>query len=1075
MDDGAALELEHARRASSALDYDRRALVQDAFFGLARARRTAHATALSLGGDAVTYGALADWAAAVAERLGRGVAVAGVRCARGFAAYAAVYGALASGAAYVPLAATSPEPRQRAMLEGARAGALVVDGGAAPGGFRGALVVVGRRPHTTPTTSPRPRRAPDDPVYVMYTSGSSGAPKGVVVPHGCLVARVAWLSDAFGHPRALCCKTSYAFGVSEWELHWPLAVGGTGVLAPAGAEKDPSALARCLRASACSHVFVVSSVLRLLVDDLAAAPLPALSYVLQCGEALDGPLVERFYARVAGADLANVYGPTEASMTAWVAPRTFRSAADVVLVGAPVKNAFVVVLRAGSLDVAPPGEAGELCFGGILATGYVDGDAAAFPDAPAGPLGRFVDAAPKVLGERRLYRTGDAAVRGADGSLRVAGRLDRQVKASGRRVDLGELERALRDAGAREAHVSFVGDGHLVAAVAGDASVDWAADVEARTDVRLRLARTVAALPRLESGKPDAQRLAREAASALDAAKAPAFAPSGLSMSQFLASAYAADLAKAGVDSLGLVKAFKAGERADADFLAAERRVVDNARAWGMFGVVVDHWTMNGAAPKVAQAMFSLPFFVDGVAPTTQRHPPLNTACSLALRSVGNGQSLFLFVLVDAYDDACAASHAQPLGARDLASLAVYLAMRWPLPELLCGLAGLALWTEPVFGARCPGVFDGPYKVALRGIGVDMDWDVVAVHRWYVLFQLVARVASRAVDRRLVAGARRGGADRRTAAFAGAAACFGALALLAPYTMMRDCNLEVAFAAGGPRGAGPAAAVLRFAGRYFFWGGVVVWQGMFSMLFIYFAAYAAAPHVRGALLRRARSKGPPPCPAEAGAARKLRALACFAAYFAGCAAWTRAHPVHDAMFFGSFKLEWGLGNPPVDSPMPVHLRTAKRPVHHKAAVPGAVVLRRFALEIGVNAGLAALMFCAAAASRTRCRLLGSTTLGAYVVHPYVLGDAVAFLRALKAASTLPGRLADAAQMALMLGLPAVFVVAVGPLSNALLLAPLRAGARLVCESALREAPGADDDAPPPPPSGSPRRDALHLL
>ncbi|KAH8065034.1 hypothetical protein JL722_1930 [Aureococcus anophagefferens] len=846
MDDGAALELEHARRASSALDYDRRALVQDAFFGLARARRTAHATALSLGGDAVTYGALADWAAAVAERLGGGVAVAGVRCC---AAYAAVYGALASGAAYVPLAATSPEPRQRAMLE-ARARTL-----------------------------------------------SSGAPKGVVVPHGCLVARVAWLGDAFGHPRALCCKTSYAFGVSEWELHWPLAVGGTGVLAPPGAERDPSA-PRCCCASACSHVFVVSSVLRLLVDDLAAAPLPALSYVLQCGEALDGPLVERFYESVAGADLANVYGPTEASMTAWVAPRTFRSAADVVLVGTPVKNAFAVVLRAGSLDAAPPGEAGELCFGGILATGYVDGDAAAFPDAPAGPLGRFVDAAPKVLGERRLYRTGDAAVRGADGSLRVAGRLDRQVKASGRRVDLGELETALRDAGAREAHVSFVGDGQLVAAVAGDATVDWAAS-------------------------PDARRLAREAARALDAARAPASAPSGLSMSQFLASAYAADLAKAGVDSLGLVKAFKAGERADAEFLAAERRVVDNARAWGMFGVVVDHWTMNGAAPKVAQAMFSLPFFVDGVAPTTQRHPPLNTACSLALRSVGNGQSLFLFVLVDAYDDACSAAS-----------------------------RGLALWTEPVFGARCPGVFDGPYKVALRGIGVDMDWDVVAVHRWYVLFQL----------------------------------------------------------------------------------------------------------------------------AERGAARKLRALACFAAYFAGCAAWTRAHPVHDAMFFGSFKLEWGLGNPPVDSPMPVHLKTAKRPVHHKAAVPGAFVLRRFALEIGVNAGLAALMFCAAAASRTRCRLLGSTTLGAYVVHPYVLGDAVAFLRALKAASTLPGRLADAAQMALMLGLPAVFVVAVGPLSNALLLAPLRAGARLVCESALREAPGAeDDDAPPPPPSGSPRRDALHLL
>ncbi|KAH8055164.1 hypothetical protein JL721_10264 [Aureococcus anophagefferens] len=788
----------------------------------------------------------------------------------------------------------------------------------------------------------------------MYTSGSSGAPWGVVAPHGCLAAR-AWLGDAFGHPRALCCKTSYAFGVSEWELHWPLAVGGRACSRRRA--RSGSAAPAVFALPACSHAFVVSSVLRLLVDDLAAAPLPALSYVLQCGEALDGPLVERFYESVAGADLANVYGPTEASMTAWVAPRTFRSAADVVLVGTPVKNAFAVVLRAGSLDAAPPGEAGELCFGRHSRDGLRRRRRRGLPRrarGPAGPLRRR-----GAEGARRAAPLphGDAAVRGADGSLRVGA--DRQVKASGRRVDLGELETALRDAGAREAHVSFVGDGQLVAA----------------------------------SGTP-------------------------------------LDLAKAGVDSLGLVKAFKAGERADAEFLAAERRVVDNA--------------------------------------ATRR----STRPARSLRSAGNGQSLFLFVLVDAYDDACAASHAQPLGARDLASLAVYLAMRWPLPQLLCGTAGLALWTEPVFGARCPGVFDGPYKVALRGIGVDMDWDVVAVHRWYVLFQLVARLASRAVDRWLLAGARRGGADRRTAAFAGAAACFGALALLAPYTMMRDCNLEVAFAAGGPRGAGPFAAVFRFAGRYFFWGGVVVWQGMFSMLFIYFAAYAAAPHVRGALLRRARSKGPPPCPAERcaerGAARKLRALACFAAYFAGCAAWTRAHPVHDAMFFGSFKLEWGLGNPPVDSPMPVHLKTAKRPVHHKAAVPGAFVLRRFALEIGINAGLAALMFCAAAADACR---LGSTTL-ALAVHPRP-GDAVAFLRALKAASTLRAASPTPRRWRSCSACPRLRCRRGAAVERA---SSRCRGARLVCESALREAPGAeDDDAPPPPPSGSPRRDALHLL
>jgi len=89
--------------------------------------------------------------------------------------------------------------------------------------------------------------------------------------------------------------------------------------------------------------------------------------------------------------------------------------------------------------------------------------------------------------------------------------------------------------------------------------------------------------------------------------------------------------------------------------------------------------------------------------------------------------------------------------------------------------------------------------------------------------------------------------------------------------------------------------------------------------------------------------------------------------------------------------------------------------------------------------------------------VGSTTLGSYVVHPYVLGDASAYLRLLKRASARPGWAGDAAQMAYLLGLPWVFLVVLGPPANALLLAPLRCGARLVCRGALRDGGGRAHD------------------
>ena len=186
---------------------------------------------------------------------------------------------------------------------------------------------------------------------------------------------------------------------------------------------------------------------------------------------------------------------------------------------------------------------------------------------------------------------------------------------------------------------------------------------------------------------------------------------------------------------------------------------------------------MNGAAPRAAQLLYSPPSRW-GAGPA--RHPALGSAWSLILRSVGNGQSLFLFVLADAWEDALARDHANPLGARDAASLAVYLAMRWPLPALLCAGADFSL-SGRAAGGQCPGVFVGPYEHALRGVAVDRDWDVVAVHRWYVYFRLVARLFARLCARAGLTETPE--AARR--AFAGLAALFALVALAAPFGSRR--------------------------------------------------------------------------------------------------------------------------------------------------------------------------------------------------------------------------------------------------------------------------------------------------
>jgi amino acid adenylation domain-containing protein len=409
----------------------------------AQAARVPDAIAVSFNGAALTYAALDRRSNQLANHLidlgARPDMPVAVMAERSFELVISLLAILKAGCAYLPLDCDAPAARLQRIWTQAGRPFVITD---TP---RAYCAFLKDREICWAADAPAVDKAAIDPpgvrldsdqlAYVIYTSGSTGEPKGVMVPHRGIVNRLRWMRQELGllPHEAVLQKTPCTFDVSVWEFFWPLMAGARMALAPPGWHKDPDALQRLLRDEQISYTHFVPSMLGAFMQSRRFEELRALCVVCS-GEPLNPALCERFFAQAQGARLYNMYGPTEASVD--VSSWPCRAGEGSVPIGRPIHGTQLHIASAAHVP-APLGSAGELLIGGIvLARGY-------WADARATARAFIPDYWSGVPGAR-LYRSGDMARYRRDGALEFLGRSDGQIKLRGIRIELGDVEHALR-------------------------------------------------------------------------------------------------------------------------------------------------------------------------------------------------------------------------------------------------------------------------------------------------------------------------------------------------------------------------------------------------------------------------------------------------------------------------------------------------------------------------------------------------------------------------------------------------------------------------------------------------------
>ncbi|MET9323420.1 non-ribosomal peptide synthetase [Streptomyces sp. NPDC003038] len=449
-----------------------------------RAAKTPDACAVreAVGGATLSYRELWDRAGAVTAALvGRGVgpgALVALDLDRGNNLIVALLGVVRAGAAYLPVDGHAPEERVTGILKDAGVRAVIVGSGAdrrarplnvaastavltVPEALAAAAPDAGAAGADTPGGAVPGSDAPvvavdeESPCYVGYTSGSTGAPKGVVIPHRAIRDLVTDPEHgAITSDDRMGQLANPAFDAFTWEVWGALIAGATLVVMPSVVEIDLERWTSLLADEGISTALLTTSLFHMVARE-APASLQGLRQLLVGGEQMDMAATLAVLAAGPPARLTNIYGPTETTVLATYYDCTPESLAGRtrIPVGHPVRAAELYVVDQDLRPVAP-GETGELLVGGpSVATGYLNN--------PERTARSFLPHRSLAGVDGLRYRTGDLVRLLPGGIYEVVGRADRQVKLRGFRIELEEVELAATATGrTTAAFVEKTGDGH---------------------------------------------------------------------------------------------------------------------------------------------------------------------------------------------------------------------------------------------------------------------------------------------------------------------------------------------------------------------------------------------------------------------------------------------------------------------------------------------------------------------------------------------------------------------------------------------------------------------------------------
>ena len=355
-----------------------------------------------------------------------------------------IFGILRTGAAYLPIDASHPRHRVLTIISDAGVKNVVTTQN-----LTAYVLSLGCRPivpfseaYNNQSLVQLPAVSPTNTAYTLFTSGSTGVPKGVVIAHSSVVNLVQYIQNEYpiGEGDVVLFKSPYTFDSSVWELFGWMLMGGTLYVAPQGDEKDPKQLWQIIDKERVAIMFFVPSMLNALLEYYPFYAKNSADFALQWvsagGEVVPVSLVKKFYEifEFEKVKLANVYGPTETTVYATTFLCRPEAGYAKVPIGYPVTNDYILILDEKG-QMVNDGQEGEIYIGGAgVAKGYLNNEILTHE--------RFV---PDIFNHTgMLYRTGDIGRKSPEGYFEFLGRKDNQIKLRGLRIELGEIEFALQ-------------------------------------------------------------------------------------------------------------------------------------------------------------------------------------------------------------------------------------------------------------------------------------------------------------------------------------------------------------------------------------------------------------------------------------------------------------------------------------------------------------------------------------------------------------------------------------------------------------------------------------------------------